>query len=71
MSIQDAGPAVQDAFDKGRRTAERATETIKDFVDEHKGDFDVRQFVRDEPWIAVAAAFAVGYLAARLLRRAN
>ena len=68
MSMQDAGPAVQDAFEKGRRGAERASETIKDFVDEYR-DFDVRQFVRDEPWIAVAAAFAVGYLAARLMRR--
>jgi ElaB/YqjD/DUF883 family membrane-anchored ribosome-binding protein len=26
-------------------------------------------FVRNEPWVAMAAAFAVGYLAARVLRR--
>jgi ElaB/YqjD/DUF883 family membrane-anchored ribosome-binding protein len=30
---------------------------------------DMRDFVRREPWIAIAAAFAVGYLAARLLRK--
>jgi ElaB/YqjD/DUF883 family membrane-anchored ribosome-binding protein len=30
---------------------------------------NLTEFVRNEPWIAVAAAFAVGYVAARLLRR--
>ncbi len=30
---------------------------------------DLTDFVRKEPWIAVAAAFAVGYLAARIVRR--
>jgi ElaB/YqjD/DUF883 family membrane-anchored ribosome-binding protein len=30
---------------------------------------NLTEFVRNEPWIAIAAAFAVGYVAARLLRR--
>jgi ElaB/YqjD/DUF883 family membrane-anchored ribosome-binding protein len=30
---------------------------------------NLTEFVRNEPWIAVVAAFAVGYLAARLVRR--
>jgi ElaB/YqjD/DUF883 family membrane-anchored ribosome-binding protein len=30
---------------------------------------NLTDFVRNEPWIAVAAAFAVGYVAARMLRR--
>ncbi len=30
---------------------------------------NLTEFVRNEPWIAVAAAFAVGYVAARFLRR--
>jgi ElaB/YqjD/DUF883 family membrane-anchored ribosome-binding protein len=30
---------------------------------------NVTEFVRNEPWIAVAAAFAIGYVAARVMRR--
>jgi ElaB/YqjD/DUF883 family membrane-anchored ribosome-binding protein len=30
---------------------------------------NVSEFVRREPWIAVAAAFAIGYVAARIMRR--
>jgi len=30
---------------------------------------NMTEFVRNEPWIAVVAAFAVGYLAARMVRR--
>jgi hypothetical protein len=30
---------------------------------------NVGEFVRKEPWIAIAAAFAVGYVAARVMRR--
>jgi ElaB/YqjD/DUF883 family membrane-anchored ribosome-binding protein len=30
---------------------------------------NLTEFVRNEPWIAMAAAFAVGYVAARLMRR--
>jgi ElaB/YqjD/DUF883 family membrane-anchored ribosome-binding protein len=71
MSLQDAGPAVDEALDRGRRAAEKVGDSVKQFVDDHKLDFDLKQFVRDEPWLAVAAAFAVGYVAARLMRRSN
>ncbi|MBV8358576.1 MAG: hypothetical protein JO189_11655 [Deltaproteobacteria bacterium] len=30
---------------------------------------NLTEFVRNEPWVAVTAAFAIGYVAARLLRR--
>jgi len=30
---------------------------------------NLTEFVRKEPWIAIAGAFAVGYLAARIMRR--
>ena len=30
---------------------------------------NLTEFVRNEPWIAMAAAFAVGYVAARIMRR--
>jgi ElaB/YqjD/DUF883 family membrane-anchored ribosome-binding protein len=32
---------------------------------------NMRDFVRKEPWIAVAAAFAVGYVVARVMRRVS
>jgi|SRR6266436_4047726 len=32
---------------------------------------DLREFVRREPWVAVAAAFAVGYVVARVMRRVS
>jgi ElaB/YqjD/DUF883 family membrane-anchored ribosome-binding protein len=71
MSVQDPGPAVQEAIDKGRRAAEKASDAVKQFVDDRGLNFDLREFVRDEPWLAVAAAFAVGYVAARLMRRSD
>lgn len=70
MSVQDAGPAVQDAFDRGRRAAERASDTVKDYVADHDFGSELREFVRDQPWLAVGAAFAIGYVVARMLRRA-
>jgi len=69
MAVQDAGPAVQDAFDSGRKAAERASEAIKDYVADHDLGSDLREFVRDKPWLAVGAAFAIGYVVARLMRR--
>ena len=32
---------------------------------------NLHQFVRREPWIALAAAFAVGYTMARMMRRVS
>jgi ElaB/YqjD/DUF883 family membrane-anchored ribosome-binding protein len=32
-------------------------------------DIDLRDFVRREPWLAIAAAFTVGYVAAQIVRR--
>jgi ElaB/YqjD/DUF883 family membrane-anchored ribosome-binding protein len=71
MAVQDAGPAVQDAFDRGRKAAERASDAVKDYVADHDLGSDLREFVRDQPWLAVGAAFAIGYVIARLMRRAT
>jgi ElaB/YqjD/DUF883 family membrane-anchored ribosome-binding protein len=69
MSVQDsAGPAVKDAIEKGRQAAEDASEAVKKLVGRGL-NMDIREFVRDEPWLAVAAAFAVGYVAAKVMRR--
>jgi ElaB/YqjD/DUF883 family membrane-anchored ribosome-binding protein len=34
-------------------------------------DLDLGEFVRREPWIAIAAAFAVGYVVAEVGRRVS
>jgi ElaB/YqjD/DUF883 family membrane-anchored ribosome-binding protein len=69
MAVQDAGPAVQDAYDRGRKAAERASDAVKDYVNDHDLGSEIREFVRDQPWLAVGAAFAIGYVVARLMRR--
>jgi hypothetical protein len=34
-------------------------------------NFDLGDLVRREPWLAVAAAFAIGYVAAAVIRRVS
>jgi len=70
MAVQVVRPAVRDAFDRGRKAAERASEAMKDYVADHDLGSELRDFVRDQPWLAVGAAFAMGYVVARLMRRA-
>ena len=54
-------------MDQGRQAADKASQVIQDGYDaaqqyaKDRGvDFDLRELVRREPWIAIAAAFAVG-----------
>jgi ElaB/YqjD/DUF883 family membrane-anchored ribosome-binding protein len=65
-------------MDQGRQAADKATQAVKDgydaaqqFVKDKGIDFDLREFVRREPWLAIAAAFAVGYVAAQIVRRVS
>jgi ElaB/YqjD/DUF883 family membrane-anchored ribosome-binding protein len=65
-------------MDQGRQAAATARQALRDhyeaaqqYVQEKGLHFDVRDFVRREPWIAVAAAFAVGYVAAQIIRRVS
>jgi len=70
--------------DKGRQAAEAAAEKVTDAIKngyqaahqfaEDRRLFEVegmRDFVRNEPWLALGAAFAIGYVAARIMRRAS
>jgi hypothetical protein len=65
---------VNKVSEMGRQAAEQGYETVKEYagksVDADLSD-DLREFVRHEPRIALAAAFAVGYLAARVIRRVS
>jgi hypothetical protein len=79
MTTEDtANSTVHQALDQGRHAAATAGRGIKDgyaaaqqYVQENGLDFDLRDFVRREPWIAIAAAFAVGYVAAQIIRRVS
>lgn len=79
MTFEDtATSTVRNAMDQGRQAADKASQAVKDgydaaqqFVKDKGVDFDLRDFVRREPWLAIAAAFAVGYVAAQIVRRVS
>lgn len=79
MALEDlANSTMRRAMDEGRQASEAASqaaqsgyEAAQQYIQEKGLDFDLRDFVRREPWIAIAAAFAVGYVAAQILRRVS
>jgi hypothetical protein len=81
MTFEDtANATVRTAMDQGRQAADVASQAVKDGYDaaqqyvKDKGmgmDLDLRDLVRREPWFAIAAAFAVGYFAAQIIRRVS
>lgn len=69
---------VRDAMDQGRETVEKTGQAAKhgykaaqEFVENEFLNLDVSGFVRREPWLALAAAFAIGYVAAQIVRRVS
>jgi len=79
MAFEDvANSTMREAMDQGRQAAEAASQAAKDgyqaaqqYAQEKGLDFDLRDFVRREPWMAIAAAFAIGYVAAQIIRRVS
>ncbi len=79
MTLEDtANSTVRNAMDQGRQAADKASQAVKDgfdsaqqFVKDKGVDLDLRDFVRREPWLAIAAAFAIGYVAAQIVRRVS
>ncbi|MGA7760478.1 MAG: hypothetical protein WCA59_01945 [Candidatus Binataceae bacterium] len=77
MTFEDAANStIHQTVDQGRQAAEKASQVLKDgygaarqYVEEKGFNFDVREFARREPWLAIAAAFTIGYFAARVIRR--
>ncbi|HTY55023.1 MAG TPA: hypothetical protein VMB26_07485 [Candidatus Binataceae bacterium] len=62
------------AVEQGRQAVEQGYETMRDYAEKSAdmiGDVsgNLKEFVAREPWVALIAAFAVGYLVARALRR--
>jgi ElaB/YqjD/DUF883 family membrane-anchored ribosome-binding protein len=75
---ESANSSLHSAMDQGRQAADKAGQAVKDgydaaqqYVQDQVGDFDLRDFVRREPWIAIAAAFAVGYVVAQIVKRVS
>jgi ElaB/YqjD/DUF883 family membrane-anchored ribosome-binding protein len=79
MAIEDsASSSMRQTVDHGRQAAESASQAVKggfeaaqQYAKENGLDFDLRDFVQREPWIAIAAAFAIGYVAAQIIRRVS
>jgi len=79
MTFEDtANSSVRSAMDQGRQAADKAGQAVKDGYDaaqqyaKDRGlDLDLRELVRSEPWFAIAAAFAVGYVVAQIVRRVS
>lgn len=69
--------SIRMAADKINRSAKEGLRTVKQFADAAQqyvqdsglADIDLREIVERDPWIALGAAFAVGFLAAQLMRR--
>jgi ElaB/YqjD/DUF883 family membrane-anchored ribosome-binding protein len=65
--VNKATEIGQSAMEKGYESARELADTGLDYV----GDLTERVsgFVKRDPWIAVAGAFVIGYVAAHLFRR--
>jgi ElaB/YqjD/DUF883 family membrane-anchored ribosome-binding protein len=75
-----AAAKAQEAVEQGVETAREYAGAAREYARDYAGkgldvagrmSENLQEFVRQEPWIAVAAAFAVGYLMARVLRRVS
>jgi ElaB/YqjD/DUF883 family membrane-anchored ribosome-binding protein len=77
MTLEDtANSTVRTAMDQGRQAADKAGDAIKDgynaaqqYVNDKGIDLNLGEFVRREPWLAIAVAFGVGYVVAQIVRR--
>ncbi|MBF6570720.1 MAG: hypothetical protein IVW54_17785 [Candidatus Binataceae bacterium] len=72
--FQTANDYAEAGADAAREYAGRGYDSAREYADRGLDvaaavSENMREFVRREPWLAVAAAFAVGYTLARLMRR--
>jgi ElaB/YqjD/DUF883 family membrane-anchored ribosome-binding protein len=57
--------SVQQGYEAAREYTDRGLDWATDMSE------NLRDFVMREPWIALGAAFAIGYTLARLMRRVS
>ena len=77
MAIEERiDSAARETLDRAQDALDSASEKLRNGYDaarQYAQDSDVgsqlTDFVVREPWLAIAAAFAIGFVAARLIRR--
>ena len=68
--IRKASEKVNQSARDGLRTAKQFAESAQKYVEQSGlGDVDVREIVKKEPWVALGVAFALGYVAAQIMRK--
>jgi ElaB/YqjD/DUF883 family membrane-anchored ribosome-binding protein len=77
MAFEDVANSTG-PLDQGSKTAEKAGQVLKDgykaaqqYAEDKGLNLNLGDLVRREPWLAVAAAFAIGYVAAAAIRRVS
>jgi ElaB/YqjD/DUF883 family membrane-anchored ribosome-binding protein len=77
MAFEDVASSTV-PLDQGRKTVEKAGQVLKDgykaaqqYAEDKGLNLNLGDLVRREPWLAVAAAFAIGYVAAAAIRRVS
>ena len=60
---------ARDAVDNVGQTLKNSYDAAQKYVQDNEIASDLREFVKREPWIAIAAAFAIGYVAAKIAKR--
>jgi ElaB/YqjD/DUF883 family membrane-anchored ribosome-binding protein len=72
MVNEDAGKSTVDrAVEQGRKMGDQAENSVKETYEaarEYAEGIDVVDFVRREPWLALALASALGFCFARIMR---
>ena len=68
--------AVKRAIDKGREAVDKGYDTAREYVSkgaDYAGEVSdsLTDFVQRQPWLALAGAFVVGYVAAKALRQVS
>lgn len=74
LASDKATEAINKAAEIGQSAVEKGIKTGSEYADkglDYVGDLTERVsgLVKRDPWIAVAGAFVIGYVAAHLLRR--
>src|SRR3982074_3189142 len=68
-TIRNATDKVNDAAKGGIKTAKYIADAASQYVQESGlAEMDLKEIVKREPWIALGVAFAIGYVAAQVMR---
>jgi hypothetical protein len=78
MALDSPYPTTRGATNNGGLPDERVSPSLDDgdevaprSLPERRFGFRLRDLVYREPWLAIAATFAIGYFAARFIRRVS